>query len=321
MHPGQYPQAPVPRYQQPQPFQPPRVRTRVRWVASPPPGAWPVRRARRPERYAGPPSYSVIPRWGFPGLTWRAPTAVPGTASDTPSPLHRVRMVARNAVPMLWIFAVLALVAGGSELWRYVLLVQSRDSALSSGVIAASDTLLLTASLLTSVFVLVPAVLTLWWLFVARVAAADALGEDPPRGGRQVLAGFLVPGLNLVMSGSILAELEHAVLRRSPERRPSPSRLVLSWWAAWIVNAALLVVVIWWRTLDGVQAQADGTVLTALLDFSAVAVAVVSVQVVRRFTGLLAPMDAAKLRTFRLVKIEGAPEPELRAVRSHGGVR
>ncbi|MCU1685562.1 MAG: hypothetical protein JWQ81_6301 [Amycolatopsis sp.] len=326
MHPGQYPQArpqmpPQPRYAQPQPFQQPRYRTRVRWVASPPPGAWPARRAKGAERYAGPPSYAAIPRWGFPNLTWRSPTAVPGTASDVASPLQRVRMIARNTAPMLWILAVLGLVAGGSEIWRYVLLVQSRASALNTGVVATSDSLLLTSSLLTSVFSLVPVVLALWWLFVARVAAADAVGENPPRSSRQVLAGFLVPVVNLVMAGSIIAELEHAVLSRPSARRPSPSRLVLGWWAAWIVNWVLLVVVLWWRTQDGVQAQADGTVLTALLDLSAVALAVVTALLIRRFTGLLAPMDARKLRSFRVVKVDGAPDPALRAVRSHGGVR
>lgn len=311
----------MPRYAQPQPFQPPRYRARVRWVASPPPGAWPARRANGVERYAGPPSYPATPRWGFPNLLWRSPTAVPGTASDVPTPLQRVRVIARNTVPTLWVLAVLGLVAGGSEIWRYVLLVQSRASALNTGVVTTSDSLLLTSSLLTSVFSLVPAALALWWLFVARLAAADAVGENPPRSSRQVLAGLLVPGVNLVMGGSIVAELEHAVLGRPAGRRPTPSRLVLGWWAAWIANGVLLVVVIWWRTRSGVQAEADGTVLTALLDFSAVTLTVLTAVVVRRFTGLLAPMDAGKLRSFRVVKVAGAPEPELRAVRSHGGAR
>jgi hypothetical protein len=294
---------------------------RVRWVASPPPGAWPRRRAAAAERYNGPPSYPVPPRWGFPNLTWRLPTAVPGTASDELSPLQRLRVIARSTVLTLWVLAALALVSSGAEVWRYVLLVQSRDSALNTQVVAVSDTLVVTAALLMTTFSLVPTGLGLCWLFVARLAAADEAGQDPPRSPRQVAIGMLVPGYNLVMAGSIVSELEHAVLRRPSDRRPAPSRLVLGWWAAWVINWLLAALVVWWRLRDGVQAQADSVVLIALGDLSAAALAVLTALAVRRMTELLAPVNERKLRPMRVLKVTGAPDPELRSARASGSPR
>jgi hypothetical protein len=232
-----------------------------------------------------------------------------------------LRVLSRSTALSLWVFAVLALIAGGAETWRYVLLVQSRDSALSPGVVQVSDTLVVTVGLLVTILSLIPVGLGVWWLFVARLAAADESGGAPPRPPRQVALGTLVPGLNLFMAGSIVAELEHAVLRRAPTRRPVPSRLVLSWWAAWVLNWLLLALVIWWRLRTGVQAQADSVVLVAFNDFSAAGLAVMTALVVRRMTVLLAPVNEHKLRPMRVLKVTGAPEPELRKARPSGSVR
>ncbi len=280
----------------------------VRWVASPP---GPVRepsgrRARAP--YLGPPSYDTTPRWGFPHVVWRWPTAVQGTSAATPVPSQRLLLIARNAVAVLWTFVGLAGVAAGAEIWRYVLLVLSRDQALSPSVVGASDALVLTFALLTFVGSVFAVAVSVWWLLVARRAAADEAGQNPPRSTWQVLVGLLVPGLNLAMAGSILAELEHAATRRPANRRPTPSRLVLTWWAAWIANALLLALTLVWRARDGVQAQVDAVTLTALTDLSAMALAFVTLQVVRRFTRLLAPMGEQPVRSLRVVRVEGGPE-------------
>lgn len=309
MQPGQFPPA-GPGQARPQ-YRP----IRVRWVATPPPGAMPQRRAVPPERYQGPPRYAATPRWGFPNLTWRAPTAVPGTASDLPTPVQRLRVIARSTFGSLWFLAALALVAGGAEIWRYVLLVQSRSSALTTSVVVASDTLVVTVGLLATIFSLVPACLTLWWIFVARIAAADAAGEEPARTSREVLLGMLVPGLNLVMAGSIMAELEHSVLRRSPDRRPSPSRLVFAWWGLWVLNWLLLAAALWWRTRDGIQAMADSVILVALTDFAAAALAITTARLVHRTTELLAPITRPTMTARQVLKVTGAPDPELRPTR------
>ncbi|MTD56396.1 DUF4328 domain-containing protein [Amycolatopsis sp. RM579] len=284
-------------------------------MASPPPGAVPPRRAKPAERYTGPPAYPVAPRWGFPNLTWREPTLVPGTPSSYPPPVQRVRLLSRNAVTILWFLAGLALIGAVAEFWRYVLLVISRDAALSSGVVAMSDALEIVSSLLTAVFGVLALASTLWWLVITRQAAADESGHEPPRATSQVLVGVLVPGLNLVMAGSILAELEHAVLRRSPSQRPRPSRLVLAWWAAWVLNAMLMILVLVWRFRGGVQAQADGVFLSGLLDTSAALLAVLTAVVVHRLTSLLAPVSLDRLRVRRVVAVKGAPAPRLRPVR------
>ncbi|MEU3763842.1 DUF4328 domain-containing protein [Amycolatopsis keratiniphila] len=288
------------------------VRHRVRWVASPPPGALPQRRKPVAERYSGPPSYPVPPRWGFPNLVWRRPTAVPGTASGEVTAGERLRVITRSLLPVLWTFAALAVIASAAEIWRYVLLVQSRDSALSTSVVSISDTFVITAGLLTTILSLLPAGLTVWWLLVARHAAADFSGETPPRRQRHVLAFVLVPVVNLIMVLPVVAELEHAVLRRTRETRPKPSRLVLIWWGVWALNWLLLTLVIVWRFRDGVQALADGVVLVALTDLAAAGLAVVTALLVKRMSGLLAPVEEKRLRLLRVLKVDGVPEPERR---------
>lgn len=287
-------------------------RRRVRWVATVPPGVRPPRHVSAPQRYTGPPSYQVPPRWGFPHVAWRWPTAVPGTVSDLPVPPQRLRMIARNAVTVLWTLAMLAAVAAAAESWRYALLLSSRDSALSASVVGASDALVLAFSLLAFVLALFAFAAVMWWLFVARSAAAEEAGQQPARPTWQVVAGILVPGLNLVLAGSILAELEHAALRRPVDARPRPSRLVLGWWALWVSNGLLLVLTVGWRTRDGVQAEADGVVLSALTDLSAAALAVVTALVVRRVTRLIAPIEAGLARPVRVVAVKGAPCPSRR---------
>ncbi|WP_340685968.1 DUF4328 domain-containing protein [Amycolatopsis coloradensis] len=288
------------------------TRHRVRWVASPPPGALPQRRNPVAERYSGPPSYPVPPRWGFPNLVWRRPTAVPGTASGEVTAGERLRVITRSLLPVLWTFAALAVVASAAEIWRYVLLVQSRDSALSTSVVSVSDSFVITAGLLTTILSLLPSGLTVWWLLVARRAAADARDEVPPRRQWHVLAFVLVPVVNLIMVLPIVAELEHAVLRRTRDTRPKPSRLVLIWWGVWMLNWVLLGLVIVWRFRDGVQALADGVVLVALTDLAAAGLAVVTALLVKRMSGLLAPVAEKRLRLLRVLKVEGAPDPDRR---------
>ena len=299
----------------------PRPIHRLRWVATPPPGAWPRRRAVVHERYTGPPSYPVPPRWGFPNLVWRRSTVVPGTASGEIRPIDRLPVLSRSLLGVLWSFAVLATVAAGAEIWRYALLVQSTDSALNTSVVTFSDGFVVTAGLLTSILALLPAGFSLWWLLVARLAAADATGDDPPRPVWQVLVAVLVPIANLPMALSVVGELEHAVLRRPRDVRPKPSRPVLFWWGAWLLNWVMLGVTLVWRFRDSVQAKADSVILVALTDLSAVLLAVLTALLVRRFSMLLQPIDPKSLRDLRVLRVDGAPDPELRTARPAGAAR
>ncbi|EWC62853.1 putative conserved membrane protein [Actinokineospora spheciospongiae] len=287
-------------------------RPRFDWVATPPPGAGapPARPRRGP--YTGPPAYRTPPRWGFPALAWRWPTAVSGLDADEPAPVDRLRRRGRLASSALWMLAAVALLAAGAEAWRYVLLLLSRDGALSRGVVEVSDSLVVTGAVLALVAGLLALLGAVWWLFTARRVAADVAGYDPPRPDWQVLPALVVPLVNLVVPGSLLAELEHAVLRRPEAERPRPSPLVRWWWAAWAASVVLFTVTVVWRFRSGVQAEADGVLLNVLTDLAAAALAIATEVVVARFSALLAPVDANEVRRVRVVRVNGAPELGLR---------
>ncbi|MCT2586614.1 DUF4328 domain-containing protein [Actinophytocola gossypii] len=289
----------------------------TRWVASVPGGV----RGRAPRRrlpYLGPPSYQGTPRWGFPALAWRWPTAVPGanTVAAYPVTVERVRSVGGHAAAMMWTVAALTLLAAGGEVWRYVLLVRSRQGALSDRLVAMSDTVVTVAAVLALAFAVLTAIVTVWWLVLARQAAADSADQGLPRPTWQVLVYLAIPGVNLAMAGVFLAELEHQALHRPAGRRPRPTRATAVWWAAWVVSGVLFGTTIAWRFRDGVQAQADGVLLTAATDLAAVAVAVLTALTIRRVSTLLAPIDPERMRHLRVIRVIDAPAPELRRVRT-----
>ena len=253
------------------------------WVAEPPPStARASRRIRTP--YAGPPRYRYLPRWGFPVGAWPAPVV------ESPGdPAQRARTLAVTAVPLLWSTAVVALLACAAETCRYLLLLASRDGALSASTVAASDAFVASAGTIAPLLAALGGLLLVLWTLRAAAAAADLAGVEPSRSGRAVVLGWLVPGLNLAVPGSVLAEIEHAALRLPADRRPRPSGLLLAWWAAWVVGGVLAVVVALWSLRTGVQARADGVLLHAVLNAVAVVTAVLTALLVTRLTRLLAP--------------------------------
>lgn len=329
----------------------------IRWVAlAPHPPA--TRRTRRQEPYTGPPSYPAPPKWGFPNLIWRLPTSVPGTTTTRQDPADAQRATGIAAIVVLLVLAAFTAFAGGAELWRYALLVKSRDTALSTAAVQVSDTLVVWVYLATVPLLSLFAVsLTFAWLLLARSAAARCSGYEPPRSvisvilrifapwpavglalGLLWLVATLVPAteqvaetlmpvaalgvllVTLVLAGPVVVELEHAALGNGPGR-PRPSRLALVWWAAWVGNGVLVALTAIWRTRDGLQQQADAVVLTALTDVVAATVAVLTVLVIRRVMTLLTPGSRRSRRQFRVVGVRGAPEPELRTTRPAGARR
>ncbi|MEU5691018.1 DUF4328 domain-containing protein [Actinosynnema sp. NPDC020468] len=295
---------------------------RVDWVASPPPGAYPRRRFDAPPRpYAGPPSYPVPPRWGFPLLAWRWPTSV-ATADTRPADsVEHVQRLARTASHALGLTGLTALWAAGSEVWRYVLLLLSRHGALSATTVGVSDAMVVSSSVVTSVAGVFALLLTLLWLRRARAAAASAAGYAPSRSEGEVLLGLVIPGVNLFVPGSVAAELEHAALREPATTRPRPSRLIRWWWGLWVAAGLVFTATVAWGFRDSVQALADGVLLHVASDLLAAAVAITTAVLVRRITTLLLPVDAAAIRRMRVVGVKDAPVPDLRTVRSAGGVR
>ncbi|MFC5285447.1 DUF4328 domain-containing protein [Actinokineospora guangxiensis] len=285
---------------------------RLRWVATPPPGgpAAPPPAPRR-EPYLGPPAYRVPPRWGFPALAWRRPTSIPGVDDLTPPPV-RVRTRAAVAVATLWTMTALATAAAGAEVFRYTLLVRARSNALERDTVVLSDALVVTGATLALIAGGLAVVVTVWWLLAARRAAAEQAGYRPARDDWRVLPLLLVPGVNLAVAGSVVAELEHAALARPADTRPRPGPLVRGWWITLTAAGLLFAAAVAWRFRSGVQAQADGVLLTAASDLAAAATAAVTAVLVSRLTGLLAPIDPASVPRLRLVRVTGAPEPSRR---------
>lgn len=233
---------------------------------------------------------------------------MPGTATEQPVTVDRVRVMAGHASAMLWALASLSVLAAAGEVWRYVLLLRSRTGALPSGLVAASDAVVTIAAVLTLAFGVITAAVALWWLHLARHAAADLADQRLARADWQVLAYLLVPGINLVMAGVVLAELEHQVLRRPADERPHPTKPVKIWWAAWAAAGLLFGLTIVWRFRDSVQARADGVILSAFTDLAAAAVAILTALMIRRVAMLLAPIDPSTVRLLRVLRVEGPPE-------------
>jgi hypothetical protein len=217
----------------------------------------------------------------------------------------------------MWAVAALSVLAAAGEIWRYVLLLQSREGALSDRAVGTSDAVVTVPAVLALAFAALGGVVVIWWLHLARHAAAEAADQTPHRRDWQVLAYLLFPGVNLAMAGVILAELEHHVLHRPPDHRPTPTRATLIWWSVWVASGLLFTLTIIWHFRNGVQAQADGVILSALTDLTAATVAVLTALTVRRLSTLMAPVDPARLRQLRVLSVKDAPAPELRPRRAH----
>ncbi len=275
----------------------------LRWVAEPPPSAAPVLPAPVRARYTGPPRYRLLPRWGFPLGPWKPPEQAPAR----PDPLLGARSLVGSLVPLLWATAAVALLAAGAELWRYILLLASRDGALAAEAVAASDALVASAGTVAPILSLVVGVLMVLWTLRAAQAAADRAEVRPSRSGRMIVLGWLVPGLNLFVPGSVLAEIEHSAIGLPPARRPRPSRMVLVWWGLWAASVVLTAVVLLWSLRDGVQARADGVVLHAVLDLLAAVTAAVTARLVLRLTRLLAPGATRRRQLLLRINPPAAP--------------
>jgi hypothetical protein len=208
-------------------------------------------------------------------------------------------------VPLLWAAAVVALVAAGAEIWRYVLLLASRDQALSATVVAASDALVSAAGTIAPVIAALAGLALVIWTVRAAAAAAAAAQVRPPRSARAIIVGWVVPGLNLAVPGSVLAEIEHAAVGRRADVRPRPSALLLAWWLLWATGVVFGLVVLLWSLRTGVQALADGVLLRAALDLLAAATAVVTALLVIRLTALLGPAGRTRREVVVRVGVSG----------------
>ncbi len=280
----------------------------LEWVALPPApeslpaAARPHPAVPAPAPYQGPPRYRETPRWGLPPGPWR-----PGSADGPPpTPLQQARASASQLLPVLVVTAAVAAVGAVGEVWRYVLLLFSRTEALSPTAVAWSDSLVWFGGWASVAGVVASGLLLVQWTRHAVRAAAERSGTRSPRSSRMLVAGWLVPGLNLAVPGAVLAEIEHAALDLPSDRRPRPSIELRIWWVLWGAGVVLAAVTALWSLRSGTQALADGVVLHAWVDALAVATALLTRRVVGRLTGLLEPSSGGH-RELLVTARAGAP--------------
>ena len=139
-------------------------------------------------------------------------------------------------------------------------------------------------------------------------AAAEFAGVRPSRSPAVLLAGWLLPGANLLVPGSTLSEIEHAGLGRPRDRRPVPSGLVRGWWLAWVASVLLAWTALAWSLGESTQVKADGVLLHVAVDIAAAVSAALTAIVVRSLTRLLQPVDAGLIRRMQVVRVEAGTQ-------------
>jgi hypothetical protein len=270
-----------------------RVLTGVRWVASTPDALRPRRPAPVRLPYGGPPRYDQIPRWSlWPWATRPEPGSPDGPmpTRPVPDPQETLRAHAELLRRLALTTALLAGVAAAGEVFRYVLLLLSRDRALSGVALGWSDAVVTLFGLLAPVAAIATGAVFLRWLVTARALAAEISGTRPWRSTQMLLLGCVLPPFTLTVPGATLTEIEHAAAGWDPSTRPVPSRPVLVWWATWAVGVVLGVLTVVHGFWTSTQALADGVVLHALVDVAAVVTAWATIRVVAHLTELLAPV-------------------------------
>lgn len=232
-----------------------------RWRATPPPGAGLQRPGPPVSRpYFGPPGYGDRPpRWGFPPVVWRAAPPAASVAPELPS-----RALTRPAALCL-ATAVVALVAAGAELWRYLLLLQGRTVVLGGAVVRSSDRLVGTAGWVATALAVLTAAVLAPLLVRLHAAAAHRAGLAPGRVPAAVLARLVVPGWNLYGVGVVAGEID-GQLRTPRSVRPRLSGLVVALWIAWLADAVLVVTTLLMAFGTSDQVVADTVELHIFVD-------------------------------------------------------
>ena len=199
-----------------------------------------------------------------------------------------------------------AVLAAAAETWRFVLMLVGRTQVLSGPLVATNDALVAATGVAVVMLAVLTAAVAVPALIRTHRWAAVRSGHGPSRTARAVAARLLVPGWNVYGAGQIFIEID-AMLRRAAANpsaanplaanpsaaNPSAAnprtarQLILLWWISWIVNAALVALVLG-RGLGGsLQAIADTVELHIALDLCAAVVAALGAQVLRRFARLV----------------------------------
>ena len=214
-----------------------------------------------------------------------------------------------------------AVLAAAAETWRFVLMLVGRTQVLSGPLVATNDALVAATGVAVVMLAVLTAAVAVPALIRTHRWAGVRSGHGPSRTARAVAARLLVPGWNVYGAGQIFIDID-AMLRRaaanpsaanpsaanpsaanpsdanpsaanpsaanpSAANPPTARPLILLWWISWIVNAALVVLVLG-RGLGGsLQAIADTVELHIALDLCAAVVAALGAQILRRFARLV----------------------------------
>jgi hypothetical protein len=227
-----------------------------RWVVRKPEEQ---RRARVTRSATPTPRYAQTPQWGL-----IDPPPLQQTTSRTP-----LAYFADRVEPLLIVTAMLFVLAAVAEGFRYGVLLRNRGHLIEQWVLTCSDAAVWSTAVMSLLAALFAALGAVGWLIRARTDEYDSRGRHDPRATPTLVAGCLIPLLNLIAPGVFLTELA--------QHRPHRQRLAVRiWWCTWVLGAAMAVGAIAWRSADSLQAKADGVIFTAVTDLVAAGVALVS---------------------------------------------
>lgn len=210
------------------------------------------------------PRYRDVPQWGL--------------KDDPPQSrlenADRSEQLADLAGYMLVLTAIVYAAAALAELGRYVILLVNRTRLIDPLVLAISDVSVFAAQASGMLVALLAAICAVFWLLRARRCAFQRSGTTDPRGRLEIALGCALPVLNLVMPGVFLLEVVH--------RDPRAVLLVRIWWGTWVFGAALICFNWLWRSRTGLQAMADGVLLSAFTAAVASGTALLTLMMLRR---------------------------------------
>ncbi|WP_084473056.1 DUF4328 domain-containing protein [Nocardia alba] len=215
------------------------------------------------------PRYTETPRWGL----------LDPPPSPAPTPERPLRGISAHRDRLLRGTAMVFLVAGLAEYGRYLILLQNRARLIPGWLLSISDATVLVFGVIAPIYALVTAVSLVAWLIEARTIVFTAYGRRDPRKRWSLIAGCLVPGVNLIWPGVFLTEL----LGADPD--PRSRRAVRIWWAAWVFSGLLLIAATLWRDASTLQAEADGVSFTGFTNLCAAGFAILTLWMVHALEG------------------------------------
>ncbi|WP_458687304.1 DUF4328 domain-containing protein [Nocardia tengchongensis] len=256
----------------PAPVDAPADRRNYRWVARPPGRKAGASQSVRRPGTAETPRYHQIPRWGL-----QDRPAAPAAETYRPLAAWTDRLE-----QLLVATAVVFLVAAVAELGRYGILLRNRTRLIQPWLLWISDAAVTVSAVLALALALMSAVALVGWLAETRRVAYANVGESDSRSLFTLVLGCVVPIANLIWPGIFLTE----AARRTGDGDPRLLRAVRIWWAAWLLDAVLVLVALIYRFANSLQVQADGVLVAMWTDVVAAGVAVASLGLVRDFAGL-----------------------------------